>query len=220
MIEQLSQRPMSSAQVRTLLQELVRGALVRMIDDLEAPTPASPGIHRIAAIETQLEDIRSAMRERLWSAAVAVASPSATTLGLSVDACLQPSQAREILSTQLRLLEVEAEVEQTCGDPLHLGRDLLTSHGLAPSREDLRPPMTLSEAIERAAENAPADVEKKIRTIGKLALDHFGDIAMTMLTYEGALGFLEAVWWMPKTWCRSHGKNRYNPIGKEIAPSE
>ncbi|MDE3028616.1 MAG: hypothetical protein KGH84_09475 [Paracoccaceae bacterium] len=219
-MEQLTQHPVSNAQVQALLKEMVRSAMVRMTESLEAPVPATAGVDRLAVIETQLADIRSAMRARNWGAADPVAAPTAASLGISLDARHQPSLARQILSTQLRLLELEAQVEQTCDDPLHLGQDLLDQHGLAPRREGLQAPVKLSEAIEKAAENAPEDVEKKIRTIGKLALDHFGDIAMTMLTYGSTIGFFEAVWWMPKTWGRSHGKNRYNSVGKGIAPSE
>ncbi len=86
----------------------------------------------------------------------------------------QPAIARQILLTRLRLLELESQVEETFDDPLHLGRDLLAQHDLLPRRDALKPPMMLSEAVEKAADAAPASVEVKIRTVGVLALDHFG----------------------------------------------
>lgn len=80
--------------------------------------------------------------------------------------------------------------------------------------------MGLSEAIAKAAADAPDEVAKKINTVGKLALNHFGNVAMTSLGRTAVMEFLNAVWWMPKAWGRSHGKNRYTKTGRDIAPRE
>ena len=216
----LADRPVCAETTRSLLREMVRSAVQKMMEDLEAPVASTLDTERLPAIEADLKEIKLALRQRDWSTAPAVVDPFAAGFPVQAQDLSQPAIARQILLTRLRLLELEAQVEETFDDPLHLGRDLLAQHDLLPRRDALRPPMRLSEAVEKAADAAPASVEVKIRTVGVLALDHFGDIAMTTLTYGRVLEFLEFLWWLPKHWGKSHGKNRFNQEGRDLRPSE
>lgn len=64
-------------------------------------------------------------------------------------------------------------------------------HDLAATREGLRTSMRLSDAIEKASTAATDDVAGKIETMGRLALEFFGDIAMTNRTIERVEEFFE-----------------------------
>lgn len=78
--------------------------------------------------------------------------------------------------------------------------------------------MLLSEAIETACAEAPAEVELKIRTVGRVALAFIGDVPVTTLTLETSFGFLRTLWQLPKAWGKSHGRNRHGQSGRDIDP--
>ena len=79
--------------------------------------------------------------------------------------------------------------------------------------------MFLSEGIEIASEEAPEEVDKKIRAVGRLAIAFFGDVPVATLVFERIFEFLEFVWNMPKGWVKSHGRNRHGQAGREIDPN-
>lgn len=161
MLNEIARDTVDEARAKTLLQEMVRAAVARMLADLEAPARTDDEDDRLAALRTELADIRTALKLRDWSAAEAAARGAADTVGLDDTALGDPGLARQVLVTRKRLLELEAQVEETFDDPLQLGRDLLADHALKPTRESLQPPMTLSEATRKALAEAPASVEKK-----------------------------------------------------------
>ena len=198
----------SAAQAQALLQEIVRDGVARMVEALEV-TPEETQEERLIRLEQDQSILKTALRNRNWEPATRVAAGAADAVGLGQGALTEPGLARRILMTGLRLVELETRVEETLDDPIRLGKDLLQDHGLTPSRDGLRPPMRLSEAIQKAREEATDEVAKKIDSVGRFALDFFGDIVMTELTFDASVGFLEFVWWMPKNWGKGHGKNRY-----------
>ncbi|SFB13209.1 Phage integrase family protein [Poseidonocella pacifica] len=97
---------------------------------------------------------------------------------------------------------------------------MLENVGLAPERKSLLPPMTLTQAIEKASEEAPPDVETKIRAVGTLALSFFGDVPVSILSHDQCVDFLEFVWGMPKNWGQLHGKNRFESVGNGCDPQQ
>ena len=220
LIQEITRNQVDPDRIRALLQEMVRSTVQRINEDLISPEPAHPEIDRLASIQADLEELKLVLRQRTWSTAIDAAHEAAQVLGLDPSDLKTPALARQILVTRRRLLELEAQVEQDLDDPLQVGRELLKEHGLQPSLEGLRPPMRLSEAIEKAKNDAPDEVAKKIGSVGKLALDFFGDVSMTELTHQRTVEFLEFVWWMPKNWGKVHGKNRFNGIDRSPPPSE
>ena len=153
--------------------------------------------------------MQSPQTARDWSDAAGLACSAAALWGVPHEALVGPVLDREILSATRRRLELTLLVENDGGDPLHLGRDLLTEVGLPAKRQALRPPMFLSEAIEKASEETPEEVDKKIRAVGRLAISFFGDVPVATLGFERIFEFLEFVWNMPKGWGKSHGRNRH-----------
>ena len=170
LIAELETKQLSPGQVSAFLREMVRRAVVGMLEAQDAPVAPELPEMRLATLETQQAELRDTLRRRNWTPARAIAAPTAPQFGLTDEDLEQPSLARQLLTAQLRVLELEAQVEEAFDDPLHLGKALLETHGLPATREGLRAPMRLSEAIEKASQAATDDVAKKIETIGKLAL--------------------------------------------------
>ena len=218
MLADLKQNDADPARVTAMLQEMVRSTMARMLDDQEAPQGDVAGEGRLEAIRADLAAVKDALRQRDWSAAAMAAGDAGEALGITEFE--QPALARQILVTRRRLLEIEVQVEETMDDPLCVGRDLLKDHGLSPSRDSLKPPMLLSEAMERAAAEATSQVEKKIRTVGGLAQSFFGDVTVASLDQVRVLAFLEFLWWLPKEHGKAHGRNRYHKVGKSLCPRE
>lgn len=117
-------------------------------------------------------------------------------------------------------MELSLEVERDGLSPLVAGRAIIQEVGLKPERSALRPPMQMSVAIEKACEDAPVEVEKKMRAVGVLAIAFFGDVTMTSVTSEGVCDFLKFVWNMPKNWGQLHGKNRFEQVGSGLTPHQ
>ncbi|GAA5077154.1 hypothetical protein N0B44_11660 [Roseibacterium beibuensis] len=98
MLDTIARDPVDPGRARTLLQEMVRGAIAQMMSDLEAPPPTDHEEDRLAAICAELAAIKSALKPRDWSAAEAVAG----TLGLDNTALGDPGLARQVLATRKR----------------------------------------------------------------------------------------------------------------------
>ena len=220
MLMELQDTPVNSGRIQEMLKELVRQAFVRMIarqeSDLSIGDPA-PHLNQISA---ESDRIRAAQKARDWSVALPFAGEIARKNGMDPDDVAAPAVARQVLALIRQLNDLSLSVEQNFDDPLNAGREILLGHGIAPTREALKPPMQLSEAIEKACSEAPRDVETKIRVIGKLALVFFGDIPASAIVLEQSFEFLHLVWMLPKAWGKAHGRNRHGQVGKELCPHE
>ncbi|MBU2961180.1 hypothetical protein KO516_10215 [Citreicella sp. C3M06] len=218
MLEELQDSPVSEARVQAMLKEIVRRAVAGMIARQESESVTEISESYLDRIDTEAGHIRDAQRTRDWSVASTFAGEIARQNGLDPAALEAPAVARQVLSLLRRLNDLRARVERDFDDPLDVGRDLLIDHGLSPNREAMKPPMLLSEAIEKACEEAPQDVETKIRVIGKLALAYFGDVPVASIVLERSFEFLFKVWMLPKGWGKGHGRNRHEKIGKDLCP--
>ncbi|QPZ92048.1 tyrosine-type recombinase/integrase [Thioclava electrotropha] len=218
MLEELKNSPVSEAQVQAMLKEIVRRAVAGMIARQESGSVAEISESYLGRIDTETGHIRDAQRTRDWSVASTFAGEIARQNNLDQEALEAPAVARQVLSLLRRLNDLRARVERDFDDPLDVGRDLLIDHGLMPNRKAMKPPMLLSEAIEKACEEAPQDVETKIRVIGKLALAYFGDVPVASIVLEQSFEFLFKVWMLPKGWGKGHGRNRHEKIGKDLCP--
>ena len=220
MLMELQDTPVNSGRIQEMLKELVRQAFVRMIarqeSDLSIDDPA-PHLNQLSA---ESDRIRAAQKARDWSVALPFAGEIARKNGMDPDDVAAPAVARQVLALIRQLNDLSLSVEQNFDDPLNAGREILLGHGIAPTREALKPPMQLSEAIEKACSEAPRDVETKIRVIGKLALVFFGDIPASAIVLEQSFEFLHLVWMLPKAWGKAHGRNRHGQVGKELCPHE
>ncbi len=218
MPEELQDSPVSEARVQAMLKEMVRRAVAAMIARQESDLSVDGSEASLRRIEAETGQIRDAQRARDWSVASAFAGDIARQNGLDPETVEAPAVARQILSLLRRLNDLSARVERDFDDPLEVGRDLLIDHGLTPTREAMKPPMLLSEAIEKACVEAPQAVENKIRVIGKVALAYFGDVAVASIVLEQSFEFLFQVWMLPKGWGKGHGRNRHEKIGKDLCP--
>ena len=218
MLTELQDTPVNAVRVRAMLQEMVRRAVARMIARQESDTPVSdPEVH-LRQIGAEGAQIREAQRVKDWSVASTFAGEIARQNGMEPGDVAAPAVARQILALMRQLSDLSLRVEKDFDDPLHAGRDLLLNHDIAPTREALKPPLRLSEAIEKACEEAPQDVENKIRVVGKLALAFFGDVPVASIVLEQSFDFLYLVWMLPKGWGKCHGRNRYGQEGRELCP--
>ena len=190
MLSELQNSPVCEARVQSMLKEMVRSAIGSMIARQESAAPIEGADAYLGWLETETDRIRDAQRTRDWSVASAFAGEIARQNGLDTDAIEAPAVARQVLFLMRRLNELNARVERDFDDPIDVGREILLDHGLKPTRDAMKPPMVLSEAIERACEKAPQDVENKIRVIGKLALAHFGDVPVSSIVLEQSFDFL------------------------------
>ena len=218
MFDELQDSPVSEARIQALLKEMVRQAVAGMIVRQESEAVTELSDSYLDRIDREAGDIREAQRTRDWSVASAFAGEIARQNGLDSAAVEAPAVARQVLSLLRRLNDLGARVERDFDDPLDVGRDLLIDHGLKPTRDAMKPSMLLSEATDKACEEAPPDVETKIRVTGKLALAYFGDVPVASIMLEQSFEFLFNVWMLPKGWGKGHGRNRHEKIGKHLCP--
>lgn len=173
MLTELHDTPVSADRVRAMLQEIVRQAVAPMIARQESDTPASdPEVH-LRQIGAEGAQSREAQRARDWSVASTFAGEIARQNGMEPGDIAAPAVARQILALIRQLNDLSLRVEKDLDDPLHAGRDLLLNHGIAPTRDALKPPPRLAEAIEKACAEAPPDVATKIRVIGETCARFF-----------------------------------------------
>ncbi|MBB91472.1 MAG: hypothetical protein CMF68_10865 [Magnetovibrio sp.] len=218
MLIELQESPVNSGRIQEMLKELVRQAFVRMIARQESDLSIGNSDPHLSKIIAESDRIRAAQKARDWSVAMPFAGEIARKNGMDLDDLAAPAVARQVLALIRQLNDLSLSVEQNFEDPLNAGREILLGHGISPTREALKPPMQLSEAIEKACSEAPRDVEIKIRVIGKLALAFFGDIPASAIVLEQSFEFLHLVWMLPKAWGKSHGRNRHGQVGKELCP--
>lgn len=220
MITELADAPGGEWRTKALIRELVRASISSMMTRLEAPFDAQESATYAASIRQQQESVGTALQARDWSHAAELASDAAELIGLPRQALTDPALAWRILANTRELLKVAFSAEHEFEDPLRLGKALLEENGLKADRASLKPPMLLSEAVEKECEEAPADVAKKIRATGRLAEAYFGNVPVASLTLDEVTAFLKFVWYMLKNWGQLHGKNRYEQVGKEFNPQE
>lgn len=218
MLSELQNSPVCETRVKSMLQEIVRRAVAGMIARQENAAPADTSDAYLHQIASETNRIRGAQRARNWSVASAFAGEISRQHGLDPESVETPAVARQVLFLMRRLNDLSARVETEFEDPLTAGRDLIQEHGLPPSRDAMKPPMRLSDAIEKACEEAPKDVENKIRVIGKLALAFFQDVPVTSISLEQSFEFLFKVWMLPKGWGKAHGRNRHGQPGRVLCP--
>lgn len=220
MLEQFQYTAANDNQIKAMLQSMVRRAVSEMIarQERDAPTVSPDTYLENLALETR--QITDAQRSRDWQLAERFAAGAAIENGLDTTAVAAPQVARQVLALMRQLNDLAAHVDREFADPLHATQDLLLRHNLPATSEALQPPMCLSDAIEKACEEAPHDTEIKIRVVGKLALAFFGDIPVASISLEKSFVFLHAVWMLPKGWGRAHGRNRYEMVGRDLCPLE
>lgn len=217
-IVELQNKTIAEGRVAAMLKEIVRRAFVSMIARQESDPSDELPIHHFPQINLDNDRIREAQKARDWSLASSLAGDIAQENGLRPDDLAAPAVARQVLALLRQINELSTQVDRDYDDPIKCGRDLLKDHGIAPSREALKPPMLLSEAIEKACVEAPRDVETKIRVVGKLALLFFQDIPVCSIALEQTFDFLHIIWMLPKGWGKAHGRNRYGQSGKDLCP--
>ena len=208
MLNELQNSPVCEARVQSMLKKMVRAAVGDMIARQESAAPAGGSDAYLGRLKAETDRIRYAQRTRDWSVSSKFAGETARQNGLDAEAVEAPAVARQVLFLMRRLNELNARVEQDFEDPLHVGRVLLLDHGPTPSRDAMKPPMLLLEAIEKAYEEAPPDVETKIRVIRKLAIAFFGDVAVSSIVLEQSFELLFQVWMLPKGWGESRITSR------------
>ncbi|WP_168199133.1 tyrosine-type recombinase/integrase [Pseudorhodobacter turbinis] len=216
MLMELQDTPVNSARIQEMLKELVRQAFVRMIARQESDLTIGNPAPYLSQISAESDRVRAAQKARDWSVALPFAGEIARKNGMDPDDVAAPAVARQVLALIRQLNDLSLSVEQSFDDPLNAGREILLGHGIATTREALKPPMLLSEAIEKACTEAPGDVETKIRVIGKLALAFFGDIPASAIVLEQSFEFLHMAWMLPKGWGKAHGCNRHGQLGIEL----
>lgn len=218
MLDETQKNPVCEARVRSLLQETVRQVVAGIVARQESDAQGGELDAYMAQVDEEKRRIQDALRSRDWSVASALTGDIALNFGIDTDALEMPALARQLLALKLRLNDLCSRVERDFADPLDAGRDLLLDNGLAPSRESLKPPMPLSGAIERACEEAPRDVENKIRVVGKVAMAFFGDVPVASIGLDRSFEFLFTVWMLPKGWGKAHGRNRHGQAGRNLCP--
>ncbi len=218
MTSELADAPVNEWRTKALIREHVRRAVSRMMARQEAPFNEAESDAYLTELEDQKAKVMAAQRSRDWSLAAELGASTAPLVGVQSEALSHPVLARELLAQTRALIDLSLQVERDCDDPLSVARSLLEDVGLKPERSSLKPPMQLSVAIEKACEEAPLDVEKKIRAVGDLAIAFFGDVPVATLAQDRVFDFLELVWNMPKNWGQLHGKNRHEKVGSGLDP--
>ena len=148
---ELTTAPASEWRIKVMIREMVRESVATMLARLEAPFDAAESRAYLAKCEEKRQGVDTALRLRDWPSAANLGASAASLVGLGEDALAAPAIAREVLIKTRSLLDLALQVEDSCDDPLTAGSHLLENVGLAPKRKSLLPPMTMVEAIEKAA---------------------------------------------------------------------
>ncbi|TNF22417.1 MAG: hypothetical protein EP318_03755 [Rhodobacteraceae bacterium] len=214
----LQESPISEARAGAMLREIVRRAVAEMIARQESNAPAEQSDAYLGRLDAETSLIRDAQQTRDWSVASAFAGEIARKNGLESASVCSPAVARQVLSLLRRLNDLCARVERNFDDPLDAGRDLLRDHDIAPTREAMKPPMQLSDAIETACQEAHNDVETRIRVVGKRALAFFGEVPVSSIVLAQSFDVLHMVRMLPEGWGKNHRRNRHGRDGRKLCP--
>ena len=220
MMAELEDAPVNEWRTKALLREHVRRMVATMVARQEAPLDEQESSAYLANLDAQRARIIASQRSRDWCLAAELSATTAPLVGVQPNVLAHPVLAREFLAQTRALLDLALQVERDCDDPLSAGRSQLENVGLKPERSSLKSPMQLSAAIEKACEETPPDVEKKIRAVGDLALAFFGDVPVATVSRDQAFAFLKFVWNMPNNWGQLHGKNRHEKVGSGLDPHQ
>jgi len=93
-LDQLVQQTLTEPEVQAVLKEMVRSAVLRMIEDQEAPVPSASEEDWLVTIEASLEEIKTALRSGDWSAAPHLSAAAAQGLGMDPETSSAPTAAR------------------------------------------------------------------------------------------------------------------------------
>ncbi|ANT61826.1 hypothetical protein AYJ57_15270 [Salipiger sp. CCB-MM3] len=220
MLEQIQNASANDVQVKAMLRELVRRAIAGLVARQESEMPIANSDTYLDGIAAETRQIVAAQRNRDWAMAEHFAAGVAAENGIEASALVTPQIARQVLALMRQLHDLSTEVERDFSDPLHVGRHLILRHDLAATPEAFNPPMRVSDAVEKACDEAPRDTESKIRVMGKLAIAFFGDIPVASISLEQSFTFLHAVWMLPKGWGKGHGRNGPDQVGRDLCPLE
>lgn len=218
MVSELTDAPINELRTKALVREQVRVAVAGMLARQEASFDEEESIGYLRDLERKQNCVKDALRRRNWAFAAELGSSTAPIAGVQLEDLKHPVVARELLAQTRYLIDLALQVERDGEDPLRMASAEMLKVGLKPERSALTPAMQMSAAIEKASEEAPVDVEKKIRAVGKLAIAFFGDVPVAMLTQDRVFEFIEFVWNMPKNWGQLHGKNRFEQVGSGLDP--
>jgi hypothetical protein len=197
--------PVTPAMETAIRREVMRCAMLGGLAREAAFEPRSiaEADAAIVVIEAKAAAVRSAIRLRDPSLALAPVAAAAAALGLAIDPAALPRVGRAVLGVLAELHDAELHVESGATVE-EATRELRDVHFGGRPPERLPPPVRLATAVEKAIERAPTrGMTDKVKTTGELMLAFFGADAFLddVFTKKRMIAFL--------AWCmrlpRGHG---------------
>ncbi|MDV7145934.1 tyrosine-type recombinase/integrase [Tropicimonas sp. TH_r6] len=201
----------------TILKEMVRYQISRISDD--AANPEIDIDVRIENLELENERMAKDMRNRIYATAAPYVLAAASRLGVTCEVPLSSTFGRTAASTLRTLLGIERDAFDLGEDPIIAASALFSRFGISPVDGRVPPLVRISDVIEAAVEGQTAEMRRKLRCTGNIAIELLGDIPLELLT-EQATGLLLDLSRLPKLHGKKHGKNRHRSEGVTLTKRE
>jgi hypothetical protein len=98
-------------------------------------------------------------------------------------------------------------------------RPLLERHEVVPVAGGIPVLVRIGDAVEAACAGQTAEMRRKLRCTGDIAIELLGDIPLDLLAAR-AKDLLLEMSRLPKTHGKLHGKNRFTSVGKVVSRRE
>lgn len=210
-VDALKNNLLAPADAKSLLTEILRTELARILDEQNAMGGASDDEldARIEKLEVENKALRRASRRQDWSAVQALLQKASELVSLPLPEPMTADLGSQAMNLKRSLNDVEIHVLE--GDDVRPSSvDLRAAHGIDDFDTFVQAPVLLSQAWEQTLKNHPTPSMKgNIDAIARVALEFFGDVPVTAITKERQKAFFAWMARLPKKQGKGHGKNRF-----------
>ena len=210
-VDALNRNELSPQQAQALLNTMLRNELARILEEQNRPeSPSDPDIEaRIEALEAENRALRRAVRNRDWRPVEPALRAASDEISINVEGPLSPDLGRRAASLRRQINEVELQVLE--GEDVRVAAaGLLPADGRTNFDAFLKGEILLADAVRQAVEHATsADMARKIAATGEIALEFWGNIALSTVTTDAVKDLMWFIQRIPSLHGKTHGNNRF-----------
>jgi len=221
-VDALERKEISTEDARALLNEMLRQALKRVLNEQCADRGLSDCEidGRIETLKEENRFLRQTMRQRDWTQAQTLLETAGHEISVGVPSPAPSDLGRR--ATSLKRQINEAEVEALDGEDIRVAAaSLLTADERENFDRFVAGEVRMSAAISSAMEHATSrDMERKFSATGSIALEFFGDIPLSTLNSDKVKKLMWFIQQIPAVHGKKHGNNRYVHDRKKASKRE
>ncbi|RMH47259.1 MAG: integrase, partial [Alphaproteobacteria bacterium] len=221
-VDALNKDKLSPQQAQALLNTMLRKELARILEEQDRATPMSDQDlkARIEALEEENQALRRAARNRDWRLVQPALVAAGEEIAIDVRPPISPDLGRRAASLRRQINEAEKDVLE--GEDLRVAAAGLLPAGEAKSFDDfLKGEILLADAVESAVRHATSwDMARKMAATGEIALEFWGNIALSTVTTEAVKELMWFIQRIPSLHGKTHGNNRFVKTRRKASKRE